>query len=250
MKGEFSARELAEEYLKVIKERNPEIHAYLEIYNDVIAQAEVADKRIKSGNADILTGIPFAIKDNILIQGRVASSASKILENYAATYDATAIKKLKEKGVVFIGRTNMDEFAMGGSTENSAFGVTKNPHDMSRVPGGTSGGTAASIAANMALGGLGSDTGGSIRQPSAFCGVVGLKPTYGAVSRFGLMAAVSSFDQIGPIAQTVEDVEIIFNAIKGIDSNDSTSSESSSGNSELSNIKIGVPFEFIQSGRH
>lgn len=220
--GEFSSVDLTQAYLDVIRKNNPEINAYIEVYDDVIDQARRADEMIKSGKGTLLTGIPIAIKDNILIKGRIVSSASKILENYRATYDATVIKKLKEEGVVFVGRTNMDEFAMGGSTEKSAFGVTKNPHDQARVPGGTSGGSAAAVAGNMALAALGSDTGGSVRQPSAFCGVVGLKPTYGGISRYGLMSAVSSFDQIGTITRTVADAEIIFNAIRGNDPHDST----------------------------
>ena len=221
VKGDYSAVDLAEAYLDEIKKKNKELHAYLEVYDNVLDQAKLADKKIaalkkEKKETPMLMGIPFAIKDNILVKGKTASSASKILENYKATYDATVIKKLQqENGAVLIGRTNMDEFAMGGSTEKSAFGVTKNPHDTSRVPGGTSGGSAAAVASDMALVALGSDTGGSIRQPSSFCGVVGLKPTYGAVSRYGLMAAVSSFDQIGPIAKTVGDAEIIFNAING-----------------------------------
>jgi aspartyl-tRNA(Asn)/glutamyl-tRNA(Gln) amidotransferase subunit A len=219
-KGDFSAVELTQAYLDEIASRNKDVNAYLEVFADALDQAKAADLRIsecKKNNRSVplLCGIPFAIKDNILIKGHIASSASKILENYHATYDATVIATLKKEGVVFLGRTNMDEFAMGGSTENSAYGVTRNPHDLTRVPGGTSGGSAAAVASNMALVALGSDTGGSIRQPSSFCGVVGLKPTYGAVSRYGLIAAVSSFDQIGSIAKTVEDAEIIFNAIKG-----------------------------------
>lgn len=221
--GDFSAVELAEAYLKEIGEKNKELNAYLEVYDDVLSQAAEADKKIKAGGATALTGIPIAIKDNILIKGRKVSAASKILENYVASYDATVIKKLKEAGAVFLGRTNMDEFAMGGSTENSAFGCTKNPHDPSRVSGGSSGGSAAAVASNLALAALGSDTGGSIRQPASFCGLVGLKPTYGAVSRYGLMAMASSLDQIGPIAKTVEDAEIIFDCIKGRDPHDSTS---------------------------
>jgi aspartyl-tRNA(Asn)/glutamyl-tRNA(Gln) amidotransferase subunit A len=193
------------------------------VFDDVLAQADKADERLKSGEIDnLLLGIPLAIKDNILIEGKRAGSASKVLEGYVAPWSATAIKKLIDKGVVFIGRTNMDEFAMGGSTENSAYGVTKNPHDTSRVPGGSSGGSAVAVAANLALGALGSDTGGSIREPAAFCGVVGYKPSYGAVSRHGLMAMASSLDQIGPFAKTVEDAEIIFNALKGVDSYDAT----------------------------
>jgi len=222
--GDFSAVELAESYLKNIEEKNPEINAYLEVFDDVIKQAKIADKKLEENNdSGLLTGIPVAVKDNILIKGKKASSASKILENYKATYDATVIRKLKEHGAVFLGRTNMDEFAMGGSTENSAYGVTKNPHDLLRVPGGSSGGSAAAVAMQGALGAFGSDTGGSIRQPASFCGVVGLKPTYGAVSRNGLMAMSSSLDQIGPFSKTVEDSEILFNTIKGYDHMDSTS---------------------------
>src|SRR3989344_2957778 len=198
---EFSAAELTDSYLNEIKKRDSELHAYLEVWEESAREeASAADAMITRGEQKPLTGITLAVKDNILVEGRIASSASKMLENYRATYDATVIKKLKAHGAVFLGRTNMDEFALGGSTENSAFGPTKNPHDTSRVPGGTSGGSAAAVAANLALGALGSDTGGSIRQPSAFCGVVGLKPTYGMVSRFGLIAAASSLDQIGPFA--------------------------------------------------
>ncbi len=220
---EYSAVDLAKAYLAEIKNKNQDLNAYLEVFADVLDQAKIADDMIARGESHPLLGIPLSIKDNILIKGHKASSASKMLENYIASYDATVIKKLKKEGAVFLGRTNMDEFALGGSTENSAYGVTKNPHDLNRVPGGTSGGSAASVASNMALGSLGSDTGGSIRLPASFCGVTGVKPTYGGVSRFGLMSAVSSFDVIGPITKNVEDAEIIFNAIKGNDVLDSTS---------------------------
>lgn len=244
IKGEYTAVDLAEAYISEIKKKNKEINAYLEIYDDVLEQAKKADKIIESGKATLLTGIPFAIKDNILIQGKKASSASKILENYTATYDATVIKKLKKEGVVFIGRTNMDEFAMGGSTENSAFGVTKNPHDTSRVAGGSSGGSAAAVAMDGALGALGSDTGGSVRQPASFCGLVGLKPTYGAVSRYGVMAMASSLDQIGPFGKNVSDVETIFNAIKGNDPLDGTTIQDTTYKAERIGKKkpiIGIP---------
>ena len=221
-KREITAVELTKAHLDHIAKTDKDIHAYLEVFADALKSAEQADKKIAEGKATTFTGIPFGIKDNILIKGKVASSASKMLEKYHATYDATVIAKLKVEGAVFLGRTNMDEFAMGGSTEKSAYGVTHNPHDINRVAGGTSGGSAAAVASDMALIALGSDTGGSIRQPASFCGVVGLKPTYGAVSRYGLMAAVSSFDQIGPIAKTVTDAELLFNLISGKDPKDGT----------------------------
>lgn len=226
IRGDYSARELAEKYLDNISNKNKEINAYLEVYEDVLDQADRADLRIKSGEKDnMLLGIPMALKDNILVEGRRVTSASKILEGFVAPYNATVINKLIEKGVVFLGRVNMDEFAMGASTENSAFGVTHNPNDLSRVAGGSSGGSAAVVASDMALCALGSDTGGSIRQPSAFCGVVGFKPSYGAVSRYGLIAMSSSLDQIGPITKTVEDSEIIFEVLRGVDSYDATTIE-------------------------
>jgi aspartyl-tRNA(Asn)/glutamyl-tRNA(Gln) amidotransferase subunit A len=252
IKGDFTAFELAQEYKKVIAEKNPDINAYLEMFADIDEQAKVADERIKAGKATVLTGIPLAIKDNILIKGRTVSSASKMLEHYTATYDATVIEKLKDAGVIFLGRTNMDEFAMGGSGENSAYGSVKNPHDTSRVPGGSSAGSAAAVAMDGALAALGSDTGGSIRQPASFTGLVGFKPSYGGVSRHGLMAMASSLDQIGPLTKNVEDAEIIFNAIRGKDKIDSTSTEIPIKNqekkSEQSSYTIGVPFEFLKQG--
>jgi len=219
---EISAKELVSYFLKNIEEKNKSINAYLEVFNDALNEAEKLDKEGIGGRT--LFGIPMAVKDNILIEGKICSAGSRMLQNYKASYDAMAIKKLKSAGAIFLGRTNMDEFAMGASTENSAYGVTKNPKDLTRVAGGSSGGSAAAVAMDGCLGALGSDTGGSIRQPASFCGVVGLNPTYGAVSRSGLIAMASSFDQIGPMAKTAEDAEIIFNAIKGSDPMDSTSS--------------------------
>jgi len=246
--GAYSAVEIAEAYLEKIEAKNKELNAYLEVFADVREQAKEADKRIKAGKSDMLTGIPIAVKDNILIKGRCVSAASKILEGYIAPYDATAIRKLSDAGAVFLGRTNCDEFAMGGSTENSAYGVTRNPHDMNRVSGGSSGGSAAAVAADLALAALGSDTGGSVRQPASFCGVVGFKPSYGAVSRSGLIAMGSSLDCIGPIAKTVEDAKILFNAIKGKDPLDSTSREMEhgTGNREHRRLRIGVPRQFVE----
>ena len=209
----ISAREAVISYLDKIKKENKNLNAYLEVFEkEALGRAKEIDEKIASGaEPGGLWGVPLAIKDNILIRGRIASAASKILGNYIASYDACVIEKLKNAGAIFLGRTNMDEFAMGSSTENSAYGPTKNPRDVSRVPGGSSGGSAAAVAGGLAMAALGSDTGGSIRQPAAFCGVVGLKPTYGAVSRYGVMAMASSLDQIGPFAKTVEDVAILFN---------------------------------------
>lgn len=248
MNGDWSATELAASYLENIKNNDKEIKAYLEVFSDVMNQAESADKKIAKGEGGLLTGIPLAVKDNILIKGRRSSAASKILANYVAAYDSTVAKKLKDAGCVFLGRTNMDEFAMGGSTENSAFGATKNPHDLSRVPGGSSGGSAAAVANSESLASLGSDTGGSVRQPASFCGVVGLKPTYGSVSRCGLIAMGSSLDQIGPITKTVSDAEILFNAIKGKDVMDSTTIRTDAAKRPFnSKLKIGVPVGFVDT---
>jgi len=197
-------------------------------------------------------GIPLAIKDNILIEGKRCTAGSRMLENYTASYDASVVRALKKAGAVLIGKTNMDEFAMGSSTENSAFGITKNPCDTTRVPGGSSGGSAAAVAASLALGALGSDTGGSIRQPASFCGIVGMKPTYGSVSRHGLIAMASSLDQIGPMTKTVEDAEIIWNAIAGIDAFDSTTVTmpdlTKQSIKEFKTLRIGLPVEYMSEG--
>lgn len=246
---ECTVRELWDACASEAKARNPELNAYLEIFDADDAAIEAAQKRIdiEGENAPLLCGIPLAIKDNILIEGKTASAASKMLENYTATYDATVIAKLKAAGALFIGRTNMDEFALGGSTENSAFGVTKNPHDPSRVSGGTSGGSAAAVAAHMAIAALGTDTGGSVRNPASYCGVVGLKPTYGAVSRSGVIAAASSFDQVGPITKSVEDAEILLAAISGRDEKDSTTlPDTASSGKEIKTI--GVPTKLLEKG--
>ena len=249
----FSAFEIAEEYFKYIENKDKEINAFLSLTKDLaLKQASEVDVNIAKGKEiNYLTGAPLAIKDNILIENTIATSASKILENYRASYDATVIKKLKQAGSVFLGKTNMDEFAMGSSTENSAFKITKNPHDTSRVPGGSSGGSAAAVASDMAVAALGSDTGGSIRQPASFCGVVGFKPTYGAVSRYGLMAMASSLDQIGPITKTVEDAEILFNAIKGKDEMDATSVRLQTTNykhKKPGELIVGLPKEYFIEG--
>jgi len=248
-RGDFSAQDLARAYLARIEEKNPDIHAYLEVFADVLEQAKVADDIFAGGNPKLLTGIPIAVKDVILIEGRNVSAGSKILEGYTATYDAFVIQKLKAQGAVFLGRTNMDEFAMGGSTENSAFGITKNPLDTTRVPGGSSGGSAAAVAADMALVALGSDTGGSIRQPASFCGITGLKPTYGDVSRSGLIAMGSSLDQIGVLAKTPEDARILFEAIRGKDDKDSTSRQKPEGADaeKKKSYTIGVSEELLNT---
>jgi aspartyl-tRNA(Asn)/glutamyl-tRNA(Gln) amidotransferase subunit A len=248
---EFTSVDLTKAYLEKIKNIDGELNAYLSITEDLaLSQAKKADQKIASGDFGMLCGIPCAIKDAIMVVGQKCTSASKILENYIAPYDATVIEKLKKEDAVILGKTNLDEFAMGGSGENSAFGVTKNPHDKTRVAGGSSSGSAASVAANEACYSLGSDTGGSIRLPSSFCGVVGLKTTYGAVSRNGLIAFGSSLDQIGPIAKNVEDTKIIFEAICGKDAKDATSVDYRYKESdfELKGLKIGVPKEYFVKG--
>ena len=251
-KKEFSAVELLKGYLQNIKKEESRIDAFISVTENLaLEQAQAADNIISSGkDFSPLCGIPTAIKDNMLVEGERATAASKILENYIAPYDATVIDKLKKEGAVIVGKTNLDEFAMGVSTENSGFKVTKNPHDISKVPGGSSGGSAAAVAAQESCYALGSDTGGSIRLPASFCGVVGLNPTYGSVSRYGLIAMASSLDQIGPMTKTVEDAKIVFDAIKGKDPLDATSVDSPISNFkfQISNLRIGVPKEYFAKG--
>ncbi|MEK7192505.1 MAG: Asp-tRNA(Asn)/Glu-tRNA(Gln) amidotransferase subunit GatA [Patescibacteria group bacterium] len=260
LKKEFSAFDITKEFFDYIESKDKEIGAYLNLAKDqALKQAELADIAVaKNEPVSPLAGVPMAIKDNILIEGLPATAASKILENYTAAYDAAVIAKLKSAGAVFLGKTNLDEFAMGSSTENSAFKKTRNPRDLERVPGGSSGGSAAAVAANMAVASLGSDTGGSIRQPASFCGVVGLKPTYGAVSRHGLMAMASSLDQIGPFTKTVEDAAILFRAIAGQDRHDATSAAPPAGKygeellspklEDIQKMTVGVPSEYFIEG--
>lgn len=246
-KGELTSLKLVSYYFDKIKEKNKDINAYLQTFDDAIECAKAADKERASASDKVtlikqkpLLGIPCAIKDNIVIAGKISSASSKILEKYVAPYDATVITKMRDAGAIFIGRTNMDEFAMGGSTENSAYGVTKNPIDEARVSGGSSGGSAAAVAMDGCMIALGSDTGGSIRQPASFCGVVGLKPTYGSVSRHGLMAMGSSLDVIGPLTNSVRDAEIVFDVIKG---------EEKTGSIHDSNALTNIEYEKIKNDK-
>ncbi|KKU52207.1 MAG: glutaminyl-tRNA synthase (glutamine-hydrolyzing) subunit A [Candidatus Sungbacteria bacterium RIFCSPLOWO2_02_FULL_47_9] len=250
----FSSEDVVSQTLSAIGKKDPELHAYLEVFRDeALGEASRLDSVMGTFNTlPPLWGVPIALKDNILIEGKICSAASRILGSYRASYDSAVTKKLKKAGAVIIGRTNMDEFAMGSSTENSGYGRTKNPHDTSRVPGGSSGGSAVAVAADMCAGALGSDTGGSIRQPAAFCGVVGFKPTYGAVSRSGLIALASSLDQIGPFAKTVEDAKIIFDCLRGSDPMDSTTfgglGKTGSRKAKTGKMNIGLPKEYFGKG--
>ncbi|HEX7586591.1 MAG TPA: Asp-tRNA(Asn)/Glu-tRNA(Gln) amidotransferase subunit GatA [Patescibacteria group bacterium] len=253
--GEITSVQLTEEYFARIQKKDKEIFAYLTLLKEsALEQAKKVDKKITNGEKiGILEGIPGAIKDNMCMLGTRTTAGSKILDNYIAPYDATVIKRLKDAGAVILGKTNMDEFAMGSSTENSAYGPTKNPIDSERVPGGSSGGSAAAVAASEAVWALGSDTGGSIRQPAAFCGIVGLKPTYGRVSRYGLLAMASSLDQIGPITKTVEDAAIVLSEIAGQDLMDATSAKSSGKRyenyltGEVKGLRIGIVREYLEN---
>ncbi len=252
---DFSCVDITKKFLKRIRERQDKINAFITIMDDyALSIAELVDKRLKENKEiDILEGIPCSIKDIILIKDFLCTAGSKILSNYKAVYDATVIKKLKKRNAVILGKTNLDEFAMGSSTEQSYYGPTKNPANLEYVPGGSSGGSAASVADYQAVYSLGTDTGGSVRQPSALCGVVGLKPTYGRVSRFGVIAMASSLDQIGPIAKNVEDVAIVFDAIYGFDKNDATSVQKKEDKSfsdlefNLKGLKIGFNKEWVKN---
>jgi aspartyl-tRNA(Asn)/glutamyl-tRNA(Gln) amidotransferase subunit A len=252
--GEITSVKLTERYFDVIKKKDKEIFAYLSLTEESAReQAKKADAKIAcKEKIGILEGIPGAIKDNILVRGAGMTAASKILDNYIAPDDATVIRKLKEAGAVILGKANMDEFACGSSTENSGYGPTKNPCDLERVPGGSSGGSAAAVASGEAVWALGTDTGGSIRQPAAFCGVVGLKPTYGLVSRYGAVAMGSSLDQIGPLTKTVEDAAIVLSAIAGEDQKDATSVRSSGKDytnfltGRINDLRIGIVEDYLK----
>lgn len=252
---EISSTEITKAYLDRIDAIDPIIESYITVCKDkAIKSAEMADKKIAEGTANELTGIPVGIKDNICTKDIKTTCASKILENFVPPYDATVIEKLKADGAVILGKLNMDEFAMGSSTENSYFKKTKNPYNLNCVPGGSSGGSAACVSADMAVFTLGSDTGGSIRQPASFCGNVGIKPTYGAVSRFGLVAYASSLDQIGSFTKDVEDCAIVLNHITGYDKMDSTSANieypdyTKALTGDVKGMKIGVPKQYLGEG--
>lgn len=246
--GKFSSHDLVQACLNVIKEKNKELNAFLEVFDNVLDQADEADKKIAEGIDLPLLGIPLAIKDNILMAGQKATAGSKILEGFISPTNSTAVQKLLDAGAIIMGRTNMDEFAMGASTENSAYGPTKNPIDLSRVPGGSSGGSAVAVASGMVLAAYGSDTGGSVRQPAAFCGIVGFKPTYGRVSRSGLIAMTSSLDQISPFAKNVSDAEILYEIVSGPDPMDSTTIKDDTYPKDKEfNKTIGIPRAFFEA---
>jgi aspartyl-tRNA(Asn)/glutamyl-tRNA(Gln) amidotransferase subunit A len=254
-KKEISSVELTESCLEQITKVEPSVHACVTVCNDIaIEQAKAADNSIAKNDIKSLTGIPVLIKDNMCTKGLRTTCSSKMLEEFIPPYDSTVVKKLKNEGTVILGKTNMDEFAMGSSTENSAFFPTRNPWNIECVPGGSSGGSTVAVAADEAIYAVGSDTGGSIRQPSGFCSVVGMKPTYGRVSRFGLVAFASSLDQIGPITKSVSDCAIVLNTISGMDERDSTSVPQPVPDytkalvPDLKNMRIGIPQEYFVEG--
>ncbi len=252
---ETTSVELTRAFLERIEATDEKVNAFITVVEDsALREAEEADRRIAAGRAERLTGIPIALKDIFNTEGLLTTCASKILSNYISPYDATTVARLRERGAVIIGKLNMDEFAMGSSNENSAFGPVKNPWNLETVPGGSSGGSAASVAARQAAGTFGTDTGGSIRQPAAHCGVVGLKPTYGRVSRYGVIAYASSLDQVGPLARDVEDCAILLQAVAGYDPADSTSVDTpvpdylTTLKDGVKGLKIGLPKEYFIEG--
>lgn len=252
---ELSAVELTEQYFDRIENSDKEINSYITVCKEnALADAKKAQEVIDSGNSGAFTGLPISVKDNICTLGVKTTCASHMLDDFIPPYNATVMEKLKKDNIVMLGKTNMDEFAMGGSSQTSYFGGVKNPYDLTRVTGGSSGGAAASVSADLCAAALGSDTGGSVRQPASFCGVTGLKPTYGTVSRWGLIAFASSLDQIGVIAKSAEDTGYMLEGIYGYDENDATSSKKSEGNynsligSDVNKLKIGVPKEFFGDG--
>ncbi len=255
-KGEFSSVELTKAVIEAVDAHDGDICAYLTFDREgALRQADEADAARAAGKAGPLLGIPVAMKDIINVAGQPCTCASKILEGYVSPYDATVSAKLREAGAVFAGRVNMDEFAMGSSTENSAFQITRNPHDLSRVPGGSSGGSAASVAGGEALCALGTDTGGSIRQPASFCGIVGFKPSYGRVSRYGVTAFASSLDQVGPMTKTVTDAALLMSVLAGCDPHDGTTAEepvpdfaAALKGASLKGLRIGLPKEYFIDG--
>jgi aspartyl-tRNA(Asn)/glutamyl-tRNA(Gln) amidotransferase subunit A len=252
---ELTSVELTEAVLARIDQFDPALHAFLHLAREsALGQARVADARRARGEDTLLLGIPLAIKDVICVRGLPATAGSKILQGFVPPYDATGVARLREQGAVFIGKTNTDEFAMGSSTENSAYGVTHNPWDVDRVPGGSSGGSAAAVAADLCCGAFGTDTGGSIRQPASLCSVVGIKPSYGRVSRYGLIAFASSLDQMGPFAKDVRDAAILLRAIAGHDPLDSTTMPievpdyTAYLKADLKGVRVGVPREYFIDG--
>lgn len=250
--GTTTPTKVVAEALSVIERSDGEVNAFIEVYAEqAIAAAAAATARYEAGEADLppLFGVPIAIKNNILIKGERATAGSKILEQYRASYDATIIERLRAAGAIFLGATNMDEFAMGGSTENSAFGPTRNPLALARVPGGSSGGSAAAVAMEAVPAAIGTDTGGSIRQPASYCGLVGFKPTYGAVSRYGLVAMGSSLDQAGPLTRSVADAKLLHEVMSGRDVHDATSRDfPATTYTDGSSLTFGVPRSFLQDG--
>ena len=255
--GSVSVKEAVEACKKQIQKSESQVHAYVSMDEKILAhRIKEVEEGIKSGRyTGPLAGVPIAVKDNICTRGQKTTCSSKMLENFVPTYDAQVVKQLEDAGMVILGKTNMDEFAMGSTTETSAFGVTRNPWNPEHVPGGSSGGSCAAVAAGEAVMALGSDTGGSIRQPAAYCGVTGLKPTYGRVSRYGLIAYASSLDQIGPIGKNVKDCAALFEIIAGHDSKDSTSADvpvesyDSLVSGGLSGMRIGIPKEYLAEGK-